>query len=118
MIELDIQVGDQESNPQLVQIVPPNEVVIVIGFEIKMAGRAGTMSLCIPYAVIEPVVEKISAQTWAAYQRDQNNEANRIRVASTLETASVVVTTMLAETTIKRTLSTARRRLSGCHRGS
>jgi flagellar motor switch protein FliM len=101
VIELTIEIEDQESNPQLVQIVPPNEVVVVVGFEIKMAGRAGTMSLCIPYAVIEPVVEKISAQTWAAYKRDQNDEENRLRVASTLDTANVVVTTLLAETTIK-----------------
>lgn len=26
-----------ESNPQLVQIVPPNEVVVVVGFELKVA---------------------------------------------------------------------------------
>src|ERR1700733_6242795 len=40
-------VEEFESNPQLVQIVPPNETVVVIGFELKMGNRAGTMSLCI-----------------------------------------------------------------------
>ncbi|MCC7204000.1 MAG: flagellar motor switch protein FliM, partial [Phycisphaeraceae bacterium] len=57
---------ETESNPQLVQIVQPNEPVVVVGFEIKMGGRAGTMSLCIPYNVIEPVMDKLSTQTWAA----------------------------------------------------
>jgi len=42
------RVEDFESNPQLVQIVPPNETVVVVGFELKMGNRAGTMSLCIP----------------------------------------------------------------------
>ena len=42
---------DTESNPQLVQIVSPNEVVIVVGFELTMGNRTGTMGLCIPYCV-------------------------------------------------------------------
>ncbi len=92
---------DTESNPQLVQIVPPNEVVVVVGFELKMGNRAGTMSLCIPYNVIEPVVEKLSAQTWAAYKRSRRDEALRKRLAHQLDAANLTVTTVLADTTIK-----------------
>ena len=57
-------IGAMESNPHLVQIVPPNEVVVVIGFEVKLGGRAGTMSLCMPYNVIEPVMEALNAESW------------------------------------------------------
>lgn len=101
VIQLHIKQGDTESNPQLVQIVPPNEVVVVIGFELKMGGRAGTMSLCIPYNVIEPVVEKLSAQTWAAYKRGQSDVQNRRRVAYQLDAAKVQLTGVLANTTMK-----------------
>ncbi len=101
VIRLNVKLGDSESNPQLVQIVPPNEVVVVIGFELKMGGRAGTMSLCIPYNVIEPVIEKLSAQTWAAYKRGADHGINRDRLATQLDRASVTVTGVLAETTIK-----------------
>jgi flagellar motor switch protein FliM len=62
--KIEFSLGEMESNPQIVQIVPPNEVVVVIGFEIKLASRAGTMSLCIPFNVIEPVVDALSAQSW------------------------------------------------------
>ncbi len=101
IITLDTQIGDQESNPQLVQIVPPNEVVVVIGFELKMGSRAGTMSLCIPYNVIEPVVENLSSQAWNAYKRDETDTTNRKRVAYQLDAAGVSVSTVLAQTTIK-----------------
>jgi flagellar motor switch protein FliM len=101
VIALQIKQGESESNPQLVQIVPPNEVVVVIGFELKMGGRAGTMSLCIPYNVIEPVVEKLSAQTWAAYKRGQRDVQNRHRLAYQLDAAKVTLTGVLANTTIK-----------------
>jgi flagellar motor switch protein FliM len=89
-----------ESNPQLVQIVPPNEVVVVVGFEVKMGGRAGTMSLCIPYNVIEPVIDTLSNQTWAAYKRNRSDRLLRQRVAHHLDTAKLTVTTILADTTM------------------
>ena len=56
------------------QIVPPNETVVVVGFELKMGNRAGTMSLCIPYNVIEPIMGVLAAQNWFSYQRKGGQE--------------------------------------------
>jgi len=92
---------DTESNPQLVQIVPPNEVAVVVGFELKMGSRAGTMSLCIPYNVIEPVVDQLNNQTWAAYTRTERDSKLRHRIAHSLESANLTVTSVLADTSIK-----------------
>ncbi len=94
------QLEESESNPALVQIVPPNEVVVVIIFEVKMSNRAGTMSLCIPYNVIEPVIDKLSSQTWAAYKKNRKDRRLRTRLASQLETAHLEVSAILADTTI------------------
>ncbi len=91
---------DTESNPQFAQIVPPNEVVVVIGFELKMGGRAGTMSLCIPFNVIEPVMEKLVSQSWQAYRRSRHSQDLRHHLADKLDRASVLTSAVLAETTI------------------
>ncbi len=99
--KLNIKHVDHESNPQLVQIVPPNEVVVVVGFEIKMGGRAGTASLCIPYNVIEPVMERLSNQTWSQYKRNRLNSNLVSKLAHQLDVAKLTLSTMLAETTIK-----------------
>lgn len=101
IMTLQVQLIETESNPQLIQIVPPNEVVIVIGFRLKMGGRTGTMSLCIPYNVIEPVIEKLSNQTWAAYKRRDRNDRLRHRLANHLESAPLTVSSVLADTSIK-----------------
>ncbi len=101
VLPLKFKLEETESNPQLVQIVPPNEVVVVVGFEMKMGGRAGTMSLCIPYNVIEPVIEKLSNQSWAAYKRNRRDDQLRNRVAGHLEEARLTVTCILANTSIK-----------------
>jgi flagellar motor switch protein FliM len=101
VIPIKFALTETESNPQLVQIVPPNEVVVVVGFELKMGGRAGTMSLCIPYNVIEPVVEKLSNQSWAAYKQNNKGAQLRSRITHHLDTAKLTVTAVLANTTIK-----------------
>ncbi|MCB9848410.1 MAG: flagellar motor switch protein FliM [Phycisphaeraceae bacterium] len=98
--KLDFSLAETESNPQLVQIVPPNEVVIVIGFELKMVNRAGTMSLCIPYNVIEPLMEAVSAQTWFSSKGLKRTEENEKRVEATLQSAPLEVSAVLANTKI------------------
>lgn len=100
VLPLNFKPQESESNPALVQIVPPNEVVVVVGFELKLGGRAGTMSLCIPYNVIEPVMDKLSNQTWAAYKRNTQDNELRHRVAAHLDSARLSVNAVLADTTI------------------
>src|SRR6188768_2718057 len=94
-------VEEFESNPQLVQIVPPNETVVVVGFELKMGNRAGTMSLCIPYNVIEPIMGVLAAQNWFSYQRKGGQEDHVRKLTRNVNNAPVEVRAFLAQTTIK-----------------
>jgi flagellar motor switch protein FliM len=95
------RVEDFESNPQLVQIVPPNETVVVIGFELKMGNRAGTMSLCIPYNVIEPIMGMLAAQNWFSYQRKGGHEDYLRKLTKNVSNAPVQMRAFLAQTNIR-----------------
>ena len=101
VIPLKFTLEETESNPQLVQIVPPNEVVVVVGFEMKMGGRAGTMSLCVPYKTIEPVIDKLSNQNWGAYGKSGRDGNTRAKVAENLDSARLTISAILADTSIK-----------------
>ena len=94
-------VQDFESNPQLVQIVPPNETVVVVGFELKMGNRAGTMSLCIPYNVIEPIMGLLAAQNWFSYQRKGGQEDHLRKLKTNVSNAGVEARAFLAQTSMK-----------------
>ena len=98
--KLEFEIVAHESNPQLVQIVPPNEVVLVIGLEVRMASRAGTMNLCIPYNVIEPVMEELSSQSWFAVCRSESDTTSEERISRNLDQTGVEFTAILAQTTI------------------
>jgi len=100
LVEVKFELQEVESNPHLVQIVAPNEVVVVIGFEIKMGARVGTMSLCIPFNVIEPVMSKLATQGWVAYRRKTSAEDRSTDVAAALKKAEMELQAYLAETTI------------------
>ncbi len=100
MKQMTFQITTTESNPQLVQIVPPNEVVVVVGFELKMSNRAGTMNLCIPYNVIEPVMDDLSAQSWFSVRSSHKTDRITALLQDSLAPAPLEVTGLLAETTI------------------
>ena len=50
-----------EVNPQFATIVPPTDLVIVSKFELELEQSSGTISLCMPYAMIEPIRNKLAA---------------------------------------------------------
>ena len=100
LVQVRFELAETESNPHLVQIVAPNEVVVVIGLELKMGTRAGTMTLCLPFNVIEPVMGKLATQSWLAYQRKATSREQREKLTSQLKGAMVGLRAFLAQTTI------------------
>lgn len=100
LINVQFELAETESNPHLVQIVAPNEVVVVIGLELKMGNRAGTLTLCIPFNVIEPVMSRLATQGWLAYQRKGPDPRQRERITAQLKSAEVEVRLFLAQTSI------------------
>jgi len=50
-----------EVNPQFATIVPPTDLVIVVKFEVDLEQSTGVISLCLPYAMIEPIRNKLAS---------------------------------------------------------
>jgi flagellar motor switch protein FliM len=101
LVEADFQIVETESNPQLVHIVAPTEVVVFITFEIKMGQCAGTMSICIPFNTIESVLSKLTTQTWFGYTRKGSNERIRNRIVRNLTHSKVNLTAFLGRSRIR-----------------
>jgi len=100
LVEVKFKITGSESNPHLVQIVAPNEVVVVIGFEIKIGARAGTMTVCIPFNVIEPVIGKLGTQSWLAYSHKTSSSAQEASVTRNLRHTGVELRSYLGRTQI------------------
>lgn len=55
-----------ESNPQFTQIVPPNDMVVIVTLQTKLGEIEGMMNICIPYLVLEPIMSKLTTTFWVA----------------------------------------------------
>ena len=100
VLELDLSIDRVESNPQLVQIVPPNEVVVLISFELTLGEARGMMNLCIPFNAIERIATRLSANSWVSYGKKTATPENIQRIENRLNGAIVDVVVELAETNI------------------
>jgi flagellar motor switch protein FliM len=72
VIDLRPRFAQIETNPQFAQMVPPNEMVVLITFEVKVGDEEGMMNFCIPYLTIEPIISKLSSQFWFSSVRRNN----------------------------------------------
>jgi len=100
VLTLKLSVERVESNPQLVQIVPPNEVVILVSFEVAMGELRGMINLCIPFNAIERVSSKLAANSWASYNRSGATLESRALIGRRIDRSLVDVVVTVAETQI------------------
>jgi flagellar motor switch protein FliM len=100
VLELKLSIDRVESNPQLVQIVPPNEVVVLISFELTIGDARGMMNLCIPFNSIERIANRLSSNSWVSYGKKSATPETRKRISEQLNGAIVELVVELAETNI------------------
>ncbi len=58
--ELNPAFMSMETNPQFTQIVAPNEMIVLITIEVKIGEEVGMINICMPYLVLEPILDKLS----------------------------------------------------------
>ncbi|MBP8128551.1 MAG: flagellar motor switch protein FliM [Candidatus Hydrogenedentes bacterium] len=98
LIEFDLSILQTESDPLIVQIVAGSEMVVLVGYEMHVGEAVGTMNMCIPLMVINPVLDQISQQ--AHFTRRLSPElssATRAIVEQILSRAVVPVDAILGQ---------------------
>jgi len=100
VLPLKLAVDRVESNPQLVQIVPPNEVVVLISFELLLGELRGMINLCIPFNAIERVSSRLASNSWVTYGKSAASAQTRANIGQRLDEAEVELVVTLAETKI------------------
>ncbi|BDU50115.1 flagellar motor switch protein FliM [Haliovirga abyssi] len=89
IIEVSPRIEQIESNPQFVQVVGPNEMVVLVTFEVKIGSVEGMMNICLPYPMIDPIVSKLSAQYWFSSVRKEMTKENLGALKSRLNKVNV-----------------------------
>ena len=64
IVDINPVLEDFEVNPQFLQLVSPNETVVVVSLNTKIGEVSGMINICIPHIVLEPIIPKLTAHYW------------------------------------------------------
>ncbi len=67
---ISIRLKKTETKPEFVQLVPPNDAMLIIVFALKGEEFTGNFHLAVPYLMLEPIKEKLSPM----YLREKDME--------------------------------------------
>lgn len=82
---INFTVESHETEPQLLQILAPNEAVVSVGMEIRIGDVAGMMNLGIPSIIIKMLRQKFDQQ-WSV-RKSESTEDERARMLKLLKPA-------------------------------
>ena len=74
---VQINYARAETNPQFVAIVPHSEIVIVVTFDVEIGRAPMSVTLCVPYSMIEPVRSRLNAGFQSEQDEKDNTWSNR-----------------------------------------
>lgn len=100
IVDVDPVLEEFEENPQFIQMVAPNETVIVVSMSAAIGETSGMINLCIPHTLLEPIIPKLSAHYWMDETTEEWDEESYKKIKDNLKQAKVDVRTVLGETTI------------------
>ena len=102
---IDFNIEAMEKEPQLLQVLAPNEAVVAVGVEMRTGDSSGMMNMAMPAIVIKMMRQKFEQQ-WSV-RRAESSESEQERMLHVLEGASVELDSRLegASLTIEDFLS-------------
>jgi len=96
IVEVHFRISGRETRPQMLQVSAPNEVVVLLGFDIRIGDARGMLHVCIPATVIETVGSSFT-HTWQRTRREPT-ERDRQHLHENLARVKVPVSASLAST--------------------
>lgn len=100
MIEIDPVMADLEVNPQFLQMVSPNETVVVISLSTTIGEASGMINVCLPHVVLEDILPKLSMHHWMQTKKKERKEGEVEALKTTLKSTSITLKAILGHSQI------------------
>jgi flagellar motor switch protein FliM len=89
-----------DSNPQFTQIVSPSEMVVIVSLETKLGAVMGMINICIPYLVLEPIINKLNVHYYYSSTVRHRNPGDTAAIKNRIREAVIPVKVMLGRNVI------------------
>lgn len=100
VVDVRFRFESMESNPFFVQICPGTDMVLLVTLKVSVGDVDGMVSLCIPYFVMEPVMNKLSSQIWFASTGKNKEQDSRSFLVSSMGNVRVPMSLELGDTVL------------------
>jgi flagellar motor switch protein FliM len=100
VIQLTPSLNDIILNPRFIQATFQGDAVIILVFEVKLGETTGTVTICIPYNVLEPIVPKLNAQSWFISSRRHLPTDSAEALESEIQKVTIPVSVLLGSTEV------------------
>jgi flagellar motor switch protein FliM len=98
--EIDPMLTDFEVNPQFLQMVSPNETVVVISLNTVIGETSGMINICIPHVVLEPIIPKLSVHYWMQSEKKEKEPVKMAIIENSIQKSDVPITVELGSSDI------------------
>ena len=96
---IDFKIDRVATEPQMLQILAPNEAVVAVGIEIRIGESSGTLNIAIPSINIKMIGQKFDQQ-WSLRKTDPT-EAEQQRVLELIRASTATLDARLRGPTLK-----------------
>ncbi|WP_182199164.1 flagellar motor switch protein FliM [Paraliobacillus salinarum] len=100
-VDIDPILEEFEVNPQFLQLVSPNETVVVVSLDTTIGESSGMINICIPHVVLEPIIPKLSVHYWMQTEKNKERKPGEYdKLTKNLEGATLDMQVLLGKTSI------------------
>lgn len=89
-----------ETNSQFAQIISPSETIAIITISMKVGDVEGLMNVCLPYACMESVMDKLNTKYWFSTMQEKDDNSYEQAIESLISKAKIPIRAMLGKSTI------------------
>jgi len=97
---IDPILSDLEINPQFLQVISPNETVVVITLNVQIGDVSGMINICIPHVVLEPIIPKLSVHYWMQSAKKEPTSEEMATLEKKIRFATLPLVAELGKTDI------------------
>ncbi len=100
VVDVRFRYESLESNPFFVQICPGTDMVLLVILKLKVGDVEGMISICIPYFLMEPIMDKLSSQQWFASTGRKDEDGIRSFLIKSLQGVLIPLALELGHTVL------------------
>lgn len=89
-----------ETNSQFAQIISPSETIAIITINMKIGDVEGLMNICLPFGVLESVMDKLNTKYWFSTMQEKDSNSYEKAIESLISKAQIPVKAVLGNSSI------------------